>query len=205
MAKIDYLHGGRLSGLIGNAVFAGDNVRVRPRKRRADEWTPAQKSQRSRYRAVVDLYKKLRNVLIMPVWKCAAQNGLTAYNLFISENMAAFDTEGKIKDPTLLKMAIGELPRPFNMTASINISDPTKVDITWENDEVIDLDRETDHLVAVFYNGQRFSRPVSTEFLRKDEAASLEFPEKYGPGSYVYVFFGNSRKDAYCESWVGRL
>ena len=205
MAKIDYENGGRISGRIANIVYAKDVARSRPRKRKASEWTPAQKLQRLRYRAVVDLYRKLRNSVIYPVWKHIDKIGYTAYNLFISENMAAFDTEGKIKDPSMLKLAIGELPRPFNMSAVINSGEPTKVEISWENDEAIDPERELDHLVAVFYNGKRFSRPVSTEFLRKEEAATLAFPENYGPGSYVYIFFGNRRQDAYCESWVGKV
>jgi len=109
MAKIDYKNGGRLSGLIGNAVFAGDQVRERPRRRKPGEWTEAQKAERVRYRAAVDFYKKIKMKLIQPVWSHSATKGLTGYNLFLRENLHAFNTEGNINDPTMLKMAIGEL------------------------------------------------------------------------------------------------
>lgn len=202
MGKIDYEHGGRISGLVGNVVFAGETVRSRP-TRTTNGWTEAQKSQRLRYKAVVGLYRKLKNVIITPVWSYAPKKRLTAYNLFISNNMQAFDHAGKIKDPTKIKVAIGELPQPFNISASLNPVDPNKVNIRWENEEVIDPYRVNDHLVVMFYNGKNFSMPISTEYLRKEEAASVEFPEAFGSGSYVYVFFGNRDKNSYCESWVG--
>ncbi len=205
MAKIDFENGGRISGLVGNAVFAGDQVRVRPRKRKPDEWTEAQKAERVRYRAAVDIYKKLKMSLIQPVWSHSATKGLTAYNLFLRENLHAFNTHGNIKDPTMLKMAIGELSRPYNMKAALNPEDSCKVDISWENDSPNNHDRCRDHLVAVFFDGSRFSPPISTEFLRSNESASVTFPERFGEGSYVFVFFGNEEKNAYCESWVERV
>jgi hypothetical protein len=205
MAKFDDLNGGRLSGVIGDIVIADKQVRRRPRKRKPDEWTPAQKAERVRYKAAVDLYKKLKNVLIVSVWKHMAKNGLSAYNLFLKENLRAFNTDGNIKDPTMLKMAIGELPRPFNICADACSTDSSKVSITWENDSSQSYDRGNDNLIVMFYNGETFTTPMSTVFLRKDSAAKLVFPEGFGADSYLFVFFGNEEKDAYSDSWVGRI
>lgn len=205
MAKFDDLNGGRLSGMLGDLVIADKQVRRRPRKRKPNEWTPAQKAERVRYKAAVDLYKKLKNVLIVPVWKHMAKNGLSAYNLFLKENLHAFNTDGNIKDPTMLKMAIGELPRPFNICASVCSVDSGKVSLTWENDSSQSYDRGNDNLIVMYYNGETFTVPMTTEFLRKDSAAELVFPEGFEADSYLFVFFGNEEKNAYSESWVGRI
>lgn len=205
MAKFDDKNGGRLSGLLGGLVIADKQVRTRPRKRKPGEWSEAQKAQRTRYSAVIELYRRLKDILVQPVWSHSTTKGITAYNLFLGANLHAFDTDGKIKDPTMLKMSIGELPRPYNMEAIIDASDFSRLKIIWENDVSINSDRKQDHLVAMFFNGTNFTVPISTDFLRKDKSASLEIPEGFNSGSYVFIFFGNREKNAYCESWVGRI
>ena len=205
MARFDDKNGGRISGLIGNVVIADDIIRRRPRPRKKSSWTEDQKAQRTRYSALISLYRNLKNSIVNPIWTLDTPKGVTGYNLFLKENVHAFNTNGELQDPLKLKMAIGKLPQPFNINAHIDSADPIKVEITWKNDPAEDGHRYNDSLIAVFFNGEDFTEPISTEYSRKDEAATIELPERYEAGSYLYLFFGNEKKDAFCESWVGLL
>lgn len=215
MAKIDFINGGRLSGLVGNVVFAGNQVRIRPRKRSAASWSDDQRAHRKRYAAVIKLYNSIKGTIVNPIWGYAAKNGLSAYNLFIRENFHAIGYDGEIQDPTMLKMSIGDLSRPFNIKARLDENDHSQTFISWKNDSPDDIDRCRDNLVLIFFNGTRFSSPVYTDFKREDESACVKFPDKpswkYGKGSYVYVFFVSityqifSEQRTYTDSWVGKL
>ncbi len=200
MAKFDFEKGGRLSGLIGNIVIAGDNVRARPKNRDKEKWSPAQKQQRLRYKAVVALYRSLRERLIIPVWKFSERNNLTAYNLFLSENMHAFDREGNIPDPVLLKMSIGKLPVAFNMSVDTNYLNQILLSINWENDKLDNKSRMSDELVVIFFNFEYFSFPIYTGITRETKKAEVKYPENFGKGNYAYIFFASKKRDAFSES-----
>ncbi len=205
MAKFDTKKENRLSGLIGNVVISGNTVRARPRYKKNHKWTDSQKNHRLRFAGVIALYQQLKNSIVKPIWSNAATEGLTAYNLFIKENIAAFDSDGKLKDLMKLKMAIGSLPQPFNFKLKQFQLDPSKLKLSWENDVNMSRERGQDRLIVVFCKDGRFTAPVTTEYIRLDKVAYIQVAKCFEDGGFVYLFFGNKRAYAFSESWVGEL
>lgn len=203
MAKFDTKNENRLSGLIGNIVIAGNTVRSRPRLNKRRKYSDKQKQTRLRFKGVVKLYRELRGIIVDPIWTHAATEGLTAYNLFIKENIASFGTDGKLKDPMKLKISIGSLPLPFNFKLKHFQLDPTKLKLSWENDLNISQERERDRLMVVFYKDGCFTAPVKMEYTRADGEAYIQVAEGFEDGGFVYLFFGSGEGDAFCDSWVG--
>lgn len=202
MGKFDPLHQNRLSGLVGNLVVSGNTVRRRPRPRSKDSWSENQNKQRLRFSKVIELYHHLKSSIVNPIWKHSAQGGLSAYKLFIRENIQAFDTNGNIKDPLKLKMSIGSLPQPFNLKLEKSPVDIDKLKLSWENDSSISRERGSDILMLVFYKDGCFTGPWRTECKRVDQLAYFAVSAGFEDDGCVFVFFGNRRGDAFCDSWV---
>lgn len=201
MAKFDTKNYNRLSGLIGNVVISGNTIRRRPIFSEKHKWSEKQKQNRLRFAGVVELYSQLKTSIIKPIWSHAATEGLTPYNLFIKENIAAFDSDGKLKDPMKLKVSIGSLPMPFNFKLKHFQLDPGKIKLSWENDLNISKTRGLDILMVVFYKDGCFTVPLKTEYTRSDQVAYIQVSKGFEDGGFVYLFFGNREGDVYCGSW----
>ncbi len=205
MAKFDADNQNRLSGLIGNIVISGNTVRRRPVFSKNHKWSNKQIQNHLRFGGVIKLYQQLKTNIVKPIWTQSSTKKLTAYNLFIKENIAAFSSDGRLKDPLKLKLSIGKLSTPFNIKLIHFQLITYKITLIWENDSNISFKRKKDRLIVVFYKDEIFSTPLKTEYTRSNKKAHIIIPKKYINGGFIYIFFGNQANNAFSPSWAEKL
>lgn len=187
---------GKISGRVGNIVYAGDTVRSRPRK--ISIWSEAQKKQRGRMSSIIALYNTLKTYYVEPIWKCKDLKGLTAYNLFIKYSSPAFDKGGEFVDPSKFLITIGDLTNPFDM--DVRRIESNKLQLSWVCDKFDNAVRAQDIMYVVYYNGERFSSYENLGVTRGDEGAEISIIENFTHSEYAYVFFGSRNSEAYTDS-----
>ncbi|WP_372776433.1 hypothetical protein [Mangrovibacterium sp.] len=201
MAKTKNIGGLQLSGKLGSLVFVtyGDEtiVRIAPQKRKADSWSLKQKQHRQRFVGAVRHYKAYRATVVTPIWSCVATARQTAYNMFLKANMPAFNENGCVADPSLLRFSIGDLPLPQNFCAERCSDNPTQIDIRWDSTHVSQLASPTDQLMGIYYEPEG-AAPFALNACRSDGYTTLNLP--YSPGSAkisLFLFFRKANLSAY--------
>ena len=192
-------------GKLGPLVLTPDAVRTRPRKRIADGWTSDQKAQRDRMKSVAGLYRKVKYPVVEYVWLKTMPSRRVAYNQFVKNNMDAFDRNGVLADPLMLKMTVGDLKLPFKMGAVVSKLNTSFIHVSWENNLPEGWDGCFDSLMGIFFNGDSFSLPLDFKACRKDNHAFIRFPEEYCEGYYLYLFFISRDKTKISNSFSVRL
>ena len=78
--------------------------------------SPTRAHQNTRLSSVVTLYQSVKNTFLVYSWNREANNRNIAsgYNLFVKENINAYDTDYNIGDFALLKFTVGDLQMPFH-------------------------------------------------------------------------------------------
>lgn len=205
MARYDKNSNSGIIGKLGPLVLTSDSVRTKPRKRTANNWSDKQKAQRNRMREVASLYKKLKYPIIEYVWLKTMQSARVAYNNFVKHNMDAFDRNGVLADPLMLKLTIGELKLPYNMTTMMSKLNNNILHINWENNLPKEWEGGNDSLMGIFYNGDSFSVPLDFKACRKDNHSVITLPEEFSKGFYLYLFFISPDKTKISDSFSVRL
>lgn len=202
MAKIkdDYL-----SGIIGPVVAAKWKdiryIRARPKRSKSKIWSEKQIAHRKCFAAVNEFSKSASSLLIKPIWNLAAHGNLTGYNLFLKANKPAFEPEGELADPRLLKMTMGDLPLPLNIDAGLKRNTKLSIEVSWENPEVLDPAYNTDQLMLIFFKNGRFTVPMETGFSRDKTDVEIILPEEYREMECVFIFFKNKEGNDFSESF----
>ncbi|TKG91617.1 hypothetical protein EYV94_21570 [Puteibacter caeruleilacunae] len=206
MGKIAQGAFGGVSGKVGNLVGSSwkgiDYFRIKADQIH-DPRTEKQMSQRHRFGGVVGFANLLREELINPIWKHKAVR-MTPSNLFVQTNIQAFDNDGKIGDPSLLKITVGKLPLPFN--AKIKASeDPKQIDISWNRMMSESSVRGNDKLnLFIMMDGDIVLMP-ELDAKRADLEATIQVPYEPGMTIQVYAFFSNLDGTAYSDSFHGEV
>lgn len=200
MAIVDGGIGEYLSGSIEGLVFVKGKgrtyMRSTPRAREASEWTQKQKEARNGFREVVKLAVSHKQNLIVPIWNKAAQNlNMSGYNLFIKTNRAAFDAQGNLSKPEMLRFSTGPLALPYRLWAEADAQNPGSISLSW-TDQLAGSSNGDDCLMAVVYqNGDK--GVFNTGFTRKEGKAVLANPTPQDGDVYLYLFFWNQEQEMY--------
>lgn len=156
-----------------------------------DAVTPAQQLQRGRMDAVIPFYRQFKGTLIPHIWKIAAEKaGCSGYNLFVGQNMKAFDREGNIFDFSAVTLSRGTLPMPAHQ--NIDEAGADFVALNWDEAEGFPGQREEDRMIAgVIYEAEPFEVffcPLE-KVRRKDFRVRIPL-ERKGEGTvHLYVFW----------------
>src|SRR5665647_331060 len=192
MARVNNIIGKALSGRIGNIVFVNlggsTYARTLPRERKPSEWSAEQKKHRKCFGVVVKYASSMMVPFIKPIWNKSITNSTSGFNQFVKANKPAFGKNGTVNDPGLLRFSIGPLPLPADLNAILSAEQSNIITISWKN-QISDLVRNDDHLMAVFYNVHPLIVPIETGFIRKDEQAKIVIPDNSGKEIYLYLFF----------------
>lgn len=198
MAKAKIAGGIQLSGKLGNGlVFVpyGDEmiVRTAPAQRKPNGWSSKQKAHRERFRAVSRHYRAYRDSIVKPIWNLSATVKYTGYNLFVQANMAAFDHNGEMSDPSLLHFSTGPVSLPQQFRVERLADDPTVIRIRWNPDLLNGQERSDDQLMGIFYAGDG-SHPFELKVSRSEGEALLV---GYAAPVHLYLFFRRADGSAY--------
>ncbi len=192
--------GGNLAGGVGNLIFYSYNdntyVRTAPRKRSKKSWSEKQVVNRSRFSALVAFWRQFRFGPVKLIWQ-VAEEGKKCNCLFYEANAPAFGPDGALVDKERLHFSAGKLPLPHRLTASRKQGDPDKVEVTWQYDDGSGLARSDDELMMMVSNDDKFTGPIKTGALRKQESAVVQLPSGIGTIYGIYLFFGSDKRKLY--------
>jgi len=193
---------GAISGKIGNLVWyirhGIQYIRIKPAKYH-DKKSPEQLAQRKRMAACQALYHTYKDTIFRPIWNKKAV-GKSGYNLFLHFNTMMFDGKGNIADYDNLKIAIGDLPLPTNITASITDEGKSGIGINWTDNSDECLASPTDILRIVVICRKNRAKLDKLLAQRQDEQAIIQLPFIPDDTVHLYVFFQNIDKSAYSDS-----
>ncbi len=198
MARIK---GGILKGKVGGSVYTEWNgievVRSLPRRSK-NGWSEKQLLHRQRFAAINAYCAKYKYSLIPLIWNLAAENR-HGYNLFLKANSPAFALDGALAEVEKLHFSAGKLPIPQHIKAKRSADDPSKVEVTWVNDENLSSVYSHDGLMMVAGYPDHFTAPIATGVLRKAGEALIELPADAENISGIWLFFRSYKKDGYSE------
>jgi hypothetical protein len=201
--------GSNINGAVGNLVFYSYNgnnyVRIAPGKRSKKSWSEKQMQNWKRFRALTDFWLQFRNTKVDLIWR-VAEEGKKAHNLFIRANSPAFGPDGALVDKERLHFSAGKLLLPHRLTANRVQADPDKVEVTWQYDAGGENTRSDDELMMMVSNDDKFTGPIKTGALRKQETAVIQLPPAGGSGTLngIYLFFGSDKRKLYSgDMWFG--
>lgn len=202
MAKVE---NDLLGGTIGN-ISAGswkgiNYFRSKPNRVDFDNCSSRELGNRKSFRAVNELAKVVKGILIKPIWDKEVKEAMSGYNWFIKQNKRAYNSEGKLIDPRMLKLIVGNLPLPFNITMNCKKEDELIAEINWENPPLLDSWFDKDVLECIFFVDEKPKLLLETEFKREDKKAILELPRVEGEQCSVFVYFKSADGDKYSDSF----
>lgn len=189
----DYPHTSKKQGRLIKCNRYGKEYLRRTPVRFKDANTPSQQLQRGRMDAVIPFYRQFKGTLIPQIWKIAAEKaGCSGYNLFVGQNMKAFDREGNIFDFPAVTLSKGTLPMPAHQ--NIEETGADFVTLSWDEAEGFSGQREEDRMIAgVIYESEPFEVffcPVE-KVRRKDFRARIPLERKGEGAVHLYVFWSN--------------
>ncbi len=200
MAKIRGRSGEGLSGLVGNLVFYNYRgqqcVRTIQRKRAKNSWSESQILVRKRFAAIKVFWSRFDYSPVQGIWK-VAEKGRRGDNLFVSVNMQAFGPDGSLTDQERLHFSAGQLPLPFRFTAVRSQGDPSKIEVTWQDDPGSALAWDSDRLMMMVGYGEEFKGPLETGVMRKQKSALIELPAVPGTIDAIWLFFASEERQLY--------
>ena len=196
MARIK---GGVPRGKVGGVVYSGWNgieiLKALP-QRGKKAWSDGQLLHRKRFKAINEYCGKYKYTLIPQIWNITAVYG-HGYNAFLKANTPAFALDGQLTEVDKLHFSAGKLPLPQQFKAKRSESDPSKVEVTWVNDENLSKVYAHDELMMVTGNPDHFSAPIATGVIRKIGETLIDLPEGYENISGIWLFFRSYKKDGY--------
>jgi hypothetical protein len=198
MAKI---RGGKVVGKIGNVVhteWKGIEVLKTAPHRSKDSWSEKQVMHRQRFKAISEYCNKYKYTLIPQIWNQAAENG-HGRNLFVKANSPAFALDGQLAEVDKLHFSAGKLPLPQQLKAERSGTDPSKIEISWTNDEHLSQVYAHDELMMVCAYTDRFTDPIATGVRRKTGSALIDLPANPENITGIWLFFRAYKKDGYSE------
>ncbi len=199
--------GNNIVGGVGNFVFwsyNGNNyVRMAPRKRSKNSWSGKQVENRKRFSALAEFWMQFSGTQVEKIWR-VAEEGKRGYNLFLKANSPAFGFDGTLLDRERLHFSAGKLPLPHLLTASRVPGDPDKVEVNWQYDAGAGNAWPDDELMMMVSNDDKFTGPIKTGALRKQELAVIQLPTGIGTINAIYLFFGSEKRKLYSpDMWFG--
>ncbi len=159
--------------------------------------------QNARLSSVVTLYQSIKSTFLIYSWNREAHNRnvSSGYNLFVRENIKAFDTEYNVGDFSLLQLTVGDLQIPFHLQQQ---EAPEGVfSIIWGNTPCGYDRRNKDELVlAVIYDNEPFRVQIieNTGITRDIGVANIPLEQPEATEAHVYAFFTNADKDSFTNS-----
>ncbi len=192
--------GSNIVGGVGNLVFYSYNgnnyVRTAPAKRSKKSWTENQKQNWNRFSALVAFWRQFRYGPVKQIFQ-VAEEGKKCNCLFYEINAPAFGPDGALVDKERLHFSAGKLPLPHRFTANRVQDEPDKVEVTWQYDDGSGLARSDDELMMMVSNDDKFTGPIKTGALRKQESAVIQLPSGIGTINGIYLFFGSEKRKLY--------
>lgn len=200
MALINANNGAALSGLVGRVVIVntrwGSYMRSAPQYS-SSSWTDKQKVHRQRFKTVNAFSRQFKDTVIAQIWNDPRQR-VCGHGRFIKANMAAFDAEGTLTDPFMIKLSIGvlEFPVEFLLIMPQAVGEPFQV--SWP--EAGSGVRTRDELMVVSAGEGKYSEILNTGILRGKKGGSFHLPPLKTEASHLYLFFGSMDRKNYSES-----
>jgi len=189
--------GGVLSGMVGNLVIVNNNGKMYLRKApRERVFTERQKQNWKRFSVISAFWRQFSKTSIPAIWKHAVE-GRRGINLFITANAAAFGPEGELVDIERLHFSAGKLPLPHKFMAERSASDPEKVDVTWQDDPGSGLARSNDVLTMMVAHDGKFTGPIATGAIRKQQTAVIQLRAGIGTVQGIYLSFASEKRKLY--------
>ena len=200
MAKIGGGSNGSISGMIGPVVFFKLNgklyARKAPVRRAKNSWSNNQVLYRKKVSKLAAFWKLSIPVPTRQVWNLAAE-AMTGYNLFLKTNLPAFSPDGMEIDPEWLHLSAGNLPLPHKLKAGRVADDPGQVEVAWQDDSGIGLAQPTDVMMMIIASEGKFTVPVATGAVRKQEKAVIQLPTGTGTVQGIYLSFAAKERMLY--------
>jgi hypothetical protein len=198
MARIK---GGVTRGKVGGAVYSGWNgieiLKALP-QRSKNSWSERQLLHRKRFKAINEYCRKYKYTLIPQIWNLTAEYG-HGYNAFLKANSAAFALDGQLAEVEKLHFSAGNLPLPQQLKSKRSASDPSKLEISWENDENLSPVFSHDELMMVAGFPDHFTAPIETTAIRKTGGGLIDLPEDNENIGGIWLFFRAYKKGGYSE------
>lgn len=202
MAKVK---GGDISGMLGTLVFLKLNgqgvVRMAPKERPKNSWSDGQIMYRQKVKNLAAFWMKSVPSDIKRIFDSGAEK-MTAYNLFLKTNLEAFHADGAQVDLEWLHLSVGKLPLPHKFKANSVAGDPGKIEVSWQDDSGIGLARPKDELTMVIAREGKFTNPIATGAIRKQQTAVVQLPAGIGMIQGIYLSFASKERGLYSgDQW----
>lgn len=201
MAKVEDILSNKISGRVGNVVYATLNgqtvVRSLPRTN-PDKRTPAQLRNQERFRLIHKFCGQFKRVLIPQVWNAQAKTD-NGYNLFVKTNTPAFGPDGELTDPKKIKLSIGNLPLPEQLEVH-RIEGSNNIQVSWQKSTTLGGVTLKDELMVINAGEGKFSEMMATGIKRMNLGGTFELPELASTATHVYLFFESLDQRYYSES-----
>jgi hypothetical protein len=198
MAKVD--SGSSITGMIGPIVYVNFNgkkyARMATRPRSKGSWSEKQQMHRQRFSAIYAFWKQFYRTPVKQIWDLAAER-MKGVNLFIKINLQAFSPDGTQIDLEWLHLSAGKLPLPHKLKAERMPGDPEKIEVTWEDNSDIGLAWSHDELIMMVAWEGKFTNPIPTGAIRKEESAVIQLPAGIGTIQGIYLFFASNARKLY--------
>ncbi|HLN72127.1 MAG TPA: hypothetical protein VK205_02455, partial [Prolixibacteraceae bacterium] len=191
MAKYSGIFGAYISGKVGKLVYYTSNgkkcVRSLPKKSEKEP-SPVQVMNRQRFLMMTKFCNQFKYVVIPQIWNLAAKQ-MSGRNLFMKTNKAAFDAQGKVSDPMLLKLSTGKLLMPSLVQCQRHEAGSTLMDVDWTENYYKGGISYWDELLVISMGEGQFSLIENTGIKRGDLKGSFELPALKVAATHVYLFF----------------
>ncbi|MCM1440937.1 MAG: hypothetical protein NC131_17315 [Roseburia sp.] len=183
-----------LRGKIGNCTvykrLGKTCVRSCPDSRKLT--SAGQVAQQRRIASIAILYKAVKIVGLNACWKAADKPaGWTGYNLFVTKNLPAFDSDGLIGDAEKVCLTVGTgiyLPDEL----AIRQTGENTWALTWKNVTCYPTCHAGDRMMLTFMQGRdRFAIKILNEAgvaSRSDEYIEFELPAEWQGYTHLYCF-----------------
>ncbi|TKG91451.1 hypothetical protein EYV94_20695 [Puteibacter caeruleilacunae] len=134
----------------------------------------------------------LHDAVIAPIWDMIAGEGKGA-ELFVIENITAFDNDGNIKDYSRLKLTAGDLYMPNPIVFEEDNKGGITIYMDADDDNIAlmkkDPERKLDRICYVLIQGDQFYSSFNYKDTREDLATYLTHPIDNPKNMHVFVFF----------------
>ena len=203
MAKIGSIF--KISGKIGNTIFVERQGKCFARSKPTEINNPntaEQQAVRGRFRTAVTFYQRLNTTSLHDVWKQAGNRiKMSGFNLFMKTNLKMFNEKGEIADLDGLRLAVGNRPGAWELTATAN--EKGQVTLRWTLDDSRVVVNGDDRLMVALLYGDRLFSPVMAEgvaALRREKTATFNVARCPGVTIHLYCFFVSPGGDAFSDS-----
>lgn len=195
----------RMKGKAGNLIFFNRRgkiyVRSRPLKV-CNPRTPLQQVQRNRLSDVMNFYSIVCATPLKVVWLSAARSKMMiGANLFVRENIGAFDGNGSVFDYSQLHFSSGKLPGcdclDVEYDALVNC-----LDVSWKNPVLRGAARDADLLGIVVVFDQEGFELLHWQHLkckRSDASAKVCLAAYEAEPSDAWCFFADQEGKAFSK------